>query len=137
MKRTIAAAAVAVMCLAAAPGRAAQVDVNIVGFQYVTSGWATVDPFAFGGGAGTVAFPMEATVPMVHRGDVILFSNRDPVPHTVFKVSGPGGSWGDIRIDPMTNKSLTITNNTLVFPNGLYTYRCSIHGGMRGAFRVA
>jgi plastocyanin len=137
MKRACAVFALLALCLVALPGHAATTtDVQIVAFNYVPSGHIVVDPLGVSGGAGDIALPMDATAPAVARGDSIRFNNRDAVPHTVTKLSGPGGGW-TLHINGQDTETLAITNSTTAFPNGLYTYRCTIHGGMRGAFKVA
>jgi plastocyanin len=135
MKRVIALAALLALCLVAAPGHAATTDVEIIAFQYLPSGHVVANPLGIGA-AGDVALPMDATVPVVRRGDSIRFNNRDAVPHTVTKLSGPGTPFG-FQISGTGTGTLTITNSTTAFPNGTYVYQCTIHGGMRGAFKVA
>lgn len=134
MRRLITLSALAaVVALPTASPAAMTFPVAIAGFQYAPSGAATVDPLNATGGAGSVVV-LQAGLP-VKRGDTIQFTNLDPVPHTVTKMSGPSGTWTSLSVAALGGiKSLTISAS---FPLGAYTYKCTIHLGMRGVFVVS
>ena len=136
MKRTMAALGLIAALPVPIASHASSASVTIVGFQYVTSGYATADPFSAAGGAGTIALPAGTPLdaPTVIRPGSISFTNMDQVPHTVTKVSGPAGTWPAITIASGSSGSITIG---ATFAKGTYVYRCTIHSGMRGSFIVA
>lgn len=137
MKRLVSMVFLFVVCVASLPSHAATTDVRIAGFQYLTGGHVVAEPLGLAGSAGDVTLPNETGVPNVRRGDSIVFTNLDPVPHTVDMYSGDGTGWDGLQIGGAGGSAtLSITDDALVFPNGLYVYKCQIHGGMRGAFRV-
>lgn len=71
---------------------------------------------------------MITTVLHVQTGDIVTFTNRDEVQHTV---TGANGSWGSA--EPLgAQQSVTQTFTK----NGVYPYFCYLHPGMVGAIVV-
>jgi len=135
MRKVLPALALLILSVAAVTSHAAT-QVTVIGFQYAPSGWVTADPFNVSAGSATGELPggTPASAPVVPRGDSIAFTNMDPVPHTVTKVSGPSaGTWAALNLSSGANATLSISST---FPRGSYVYRCTIHQGMRGAFTV-
>jgi hypothetical protein len=136
MKRALFAAGLIVAMALPHSAHAAGAEVRIAGFQYISSGFATVDPLNLTEGAGTVQLPTGTPLdrPTVTRGSSVTFTNVDPVPHTVTKVSGPASTWTSFQLGIAETKAIPIG---ATFATGTYTYRCALHLGMRGQFTVA
>jgi hypothetical protein len=129
--RLAATAAALVTTLAVAvPSHAADQSVAVAAFQFVQGGWVAPAPFI----AGT-AVEVTQTLPSFRKGDKIIWTNNDLVPHQVFRISGPSNfaalpQMGTIGGLPGATSSLSTGGLGL----GKYVYGCSLHAGMRGAF---
>lgn len=136
MKRTSLAAALLLAAMTPHAAHAAGASVTIAGFQYISSGYVTVDPLNLTSGAGTMTTPPGTPLdrPTVTLGSQVTFTNVDPVPHTVTKVSGPASTWTAFQLNIAETRSIGVS---ATFQKGTYTYRCSLHIGMRGSFTVA
>lgn len=142
--------AVLISCLALlgipSQAQAADITVQIAGYQYSPSGWLTLDPLGLTGGAGTMRAPTGTShdAPVLQRNDSISFENLDRLPHNVTRMDGPACSedevcdWTPVALSGGGSGSLTLTSTQeRPFALGTYVYLCTIHRGMRGEFTVS
>ncbi len=64
----------------------------------------------------------------VHKGDMVIFTNKDSSPHTATDI---GGAWdsGSISSQPFTLDTANLQSKT-------YSYKCSFHPSMTGTLKV-
>ncbi len=66
---------------------------------------------------------------IVNKGDTVVWTNLDSVPH---KISGPGFESGNLSGDLIKGQSFSFTFDAV----GTYDYHCAIHPYMKGTIIV-